>query len=384
VLDATSELLTAAVAHTPGINTTLQTFVHSGFWNSYCAVREFIHIKLRETLAEDPTLVFFTGHSLGGALATFAALDFTIHSLDRINRYVRHRKIRLTTLPPFLSLLLAPLILCHRLSPRAPPRLRQTKGFQDNKVAMYNFGSPKIGNWKFAQLYDRYLPNSFRVVTDGDIVCGLPPTMSYFHIGTEVLIDSQGAGTIIIDPSFVERRLRTRVATSFSVHAMSVYELGLDRILESSKLLFPTDSQSSEILPFDEAAIPWDPSLFTSTSSSNEEKTSASFVPLSQDSSHESEKDLEWNYKLDVSESNPRSQGTSADRQQQQQPPHKGVPEVTSSSSSSSSSLFSSLNLFQRFRMNEDEMSEILVSRVPRRVTQGPESSEQKQQPASE
>lgn len=93
-MDATSELLTAAVANTPGIGKTLQTNVHSGFWNSYFAVREFIHLRLREILALTPSKVIFTGHSLGGALATFAAIDFSIHSLTRINKYIRHRKIR--------------------------------------------------------------------------------------------------------------------------------------------------------------------------------------------------------------------------------------------------------------------------------------------------
>ena len=107
VMDATSELLTAAVAHTPGISETLQTNVHSGFWNSYFAVREFVHLKLREILALNPSKVLFTGHSLGGALATFAAIDFSIHSLTRINKYVRHRKIRYyINLLRILSLLL--------------------------------------------------------------------------------------------------------------------------------------------------------------------------------------------------------------------------------------------------------------------------------------
>lgn len=94
VMGATSELLNVAVAHTPGISETLQTNVHSGFWNSYFAVREFIHLKLREILVINPSKVIFTGHSLGGALATYAALDFSIHSLTRINKYIRHKKIR--------------------------------------------------------------------------------------------------------------------------------------------------------------------------------------------------------------------------------------------------------------------------------------------------
>ena len=37
-------------------------------------VRSFIHANLRMELVREPTAVFFTGHSLGGALATFCAL----------------------------------------------------------------------------------------------------------------------------------------------------------------------------------------------------------------------------------------------------------------------------------------------------------------------
>lgn len=46
----------------------------SGFWDAYLEVRSFIHANLRMELVREPTAVFFTGHSLGGALATFCAL----------------------------------------------------------------------------------------------------------------------------------------------------------------------------------------------------------------------------------------------------------------------------------------------------------------------
>ncbi|RYY69495.1 hypothetical protein EON63_23605 [archaeon] len=54
---------------------------------------------------------------------------------------------------------------------------------------------------------------------DGDLVAGLPPS-GYQHIGTEILIDGLGAGSLIIDPSFVERWLRTHMKSSVAVHSL--------------------------------------------------------------------------------------------------------------------------------------------------------------------
>lgn len=71
---------------------------NSGFWSAYRAVRVFVHDALRREMrrqgeSEDSAdalcrKVYFTGHSLGGALATIAALDFELHSRGRINRYL--------------------------------------------------------------------------------------------------------------------------------------------------------------------------------------------------------------------------------------------------------------------------------------------------------
>ncbi|KAJ1436415.1 hypothetical protein B484DRAFT_258238 [Ochromonadaceae sp. CCMP2298] len=92
---------------------------------------------------------------------------------------------------------------------------------------MYNFGSPRVGNRNFALFYDKIVPNSYRVVVDGDIVAALPPPPRYSHVGTEILIDHLGAGSIIIDPSFVERWLRTHMKSSVAVHSLLVYRKGL-------------------------------------------------------------------------------------------------------------------------------------------------------------
>jgi hypothetical protein len=73
--------------------------------------------------------------------------------------------------------------------------------------------------------YNRCVPNSFRVVVDGDLVSAVPPTSAYSHVGTQILVDSLGAGSLIVDPSFVERRLHTRMRMSIKSHSMS----GIDR-----------------------------------------------------------------------------------------------------------------------------------------------------------
>lgn len=100
-----------------------------------------------------------------------------------------------------------------------------------SKIFMYSYGCPKVGNGIFSQFYDRVVPNSYRIVVDGDLVTGLPPGgyffSTYVHIGTEILIDSVGAGSIIIDPSFVERWLRTTLKSSVALHSLFAYRKGL-------------------------------------------------------------------------------------------------------------------------------------------------------------
>ncbi len=98
-----------------------------------------------------------TGHSLGGALATLLTLDAAVNT-----------------------------------------RFKQP--------IMYNFGSPRVGNAKFAATYNKLIKNSIRVVNIYDLVCCLPSTTAasmqskqrwfYEHINSQVLIARQ-TGSII-------------------------------------------------------------------------------------------------------------------------------------------------------------------------------------------
>lgn len=104
------------------------------------------------------------------------------------------------------------------------------------KVTMYNFGCPRVGNRQFASEYNQLCPDSFRVVVDGDFVTSIPTT-GFVHAGTEVVVDSKGAGSIIVDPSFVEQWLRSKVKNSLRVHLMTYYRIGLEGVKMATEFL---------------------------------------------------------------------------------------------------------------------------------------------------
>ena len=65
--------LSAAI---PGVRQVLP-LIHQGFWNAYISVKQPLHSVLRSSIesAGADAKLYFTGHSLGGALATIAAYD---------------------------------------------------------------------------------------------------------------------------------------------------------------------------------------------------------------------------------------------------------------------------------------------------------------------
>lgn len=133
--------------------------VHSGFndavsgiWPQLTAALARATTKSRAKSARRgllPGSVFFTGHSLGGALAQVAAMR-------------AHVEQRVPT-----------------------------------SAAVYSFGSPRIGNDALREVYNDFVPASFRVVTvddddgDTDAITSAPPKwMGYRHAGSLVRLHS--------------------------------------------------------------------------------------------------------------------------------------------------------------------------------------------------
>jgi hypothetical protein len=103
------------------------------------------------------------------------------------------------------------------------------------RASLYNFGSPKVGNGIFVKYFNKLVPDSFRVVVDGDPVTSVPP--GYTHVGTEILVDDCGAGSIIIDPSFVERWLRIKYKTNVASHMLVLYKECIVGVIEAAQFL---------------------------------------------------------------------------------------------------------------------------------------------------
>ena len=112
---------------------------------------------------EEPWTVLFTGHSLGGALATLAAFD-----------------------------------LSHRST--------CWKSNKPQKIAMYNFGSPRVGNKAFATEFNRVVPHAWRLVNRNDAVVTVPRLVGYCHVGHAVIVG--------LDPGTHNKKIEVQLHSS--------------------------------------------------------------------------------------------------------------------------------------------------------------------------
>ncbi|XP_048423788.1 uncharacterized protein LOC103941626 [Pyrus x bretschneideri] len=125
--------------------------VHSGFLRAYDSVRIRIVSLMKlaigyfDDIAEplDKWHVYITGHSLGGALSTLLALELSSSQLAK-------------------------------------------RGLIS--VTMYNFGSPRVGNKVFAEIYNEKVKDSWRVVNHRDIIPTIPRLMGYCHVAQPVYL----------------------------------------------------------------------------------------------------------------------------------------------------------------------------------------------------
>ncbi|KAG9413571.1 hypothetical protein AC1031_012795 [Aphanomyces cochlioides] len=109
-------------------------------------------------------------------------------------------------------------------------------------VVLYNYGSPRVGSHGFSRLFNSNISLAFRLVNEGDIICGLPQRVStncfgqgkklYKHIGTEVVMDGKINGDFIIRPTFAEKNLIVEVRKRPGRHYLKGYKENLQVILD--------------------------------------------------------------------------------------------------------------------------------------------------------
>lgn len=124
--------------------------VHRGFYDAFQSVVEQVQSEILSLAEQFPDYsIFVTGHSLGGALAVFGALD--------VKRYLPNVPVSITT-----------------------------------------FGKPRVGNPAFANFFSNLIVESTRMVNKEDIVPHLPPlsvpdSLSFWQSMREVWIQDDGA-----------------------------------------------------------------------------------------------------------------------------------------------------------------------------------------------
>ncbi|MGB3137620.1 MAG: lipase family protein [Nodosilinea sp.] len=139
---------------------------HQGFMMAYFAVRQAL-LDAMESFEGQHVVV--TGHSLGGALATIAALDIQYNLGEK----------------------------------------------RDLSFEVYTFGAPRVGNQAMVESYNDRIPNSYRVIYGWDIVTRIPRSWQGFaHVEEAVQIGSRWTWKML------SRR--------FSDHSITAYIAGLE------------------------------------------------------------------------------------------------------------------------------------------------------------
>jgi len=119
--------------------------VHDGFADAFYRVRDDLLSRIRALRSHNQP-IWYTGHSLGGALAVMAASTLALHE----------EKL------PFAGL--------------------------------YTFGQPRVGDFKFAKTFNQALKGrSYRFVNNNDVVPQVPlEAMGYSHAGQLRYFDHKG------------------------------------------------------------------------------------------------------------------------------------------------------------------------------------------------
>ncbi len=157
--------------------------VHSGFEQTVETVWSTIQTAIASRAAPEQPL-FFTGHSLGGALAIIAA----------------------------------------KRAAELKPKI---------KTVVYTFGSPRTGGAAFFEEYTRLLGDAtFRLIDGTDIVPTVPPTLlgTYRHVGRAVQCQTEGffdPQTIMSHdgnkPDIIESAVQTGVADIAALAALRLF-----------------------------------------------------------------------------------------------------------------------------------------------------------------
>eukprot|EP01135_Chromosphaera_perkinsii_P002835 Nk52_evm25s228 gene=Nk52_evmTU25s228 len=170
--------------------------VHEGFWEAHMRVKDTIISEVCKNWDPNDGPVYLTGHSLGGALASLLAFELSI----------KHK------------------VPC----------------------VIYTLGCRRIGNKRFARLFRKFVPSSYRVCMDGDVITGLPRWNYTPHEENEIVIDSKG--NLFVNLSGYEKAIMTKTRRKFSSHKMISYRHAINAAVKvDGRLGIYLDSEEKSI-----------------------------------------------------------------------------------------------------------------------------------------
>ena len=150
----------------------------------------------------NPLDLYLCGHSLGGALSVLAALDLQKNAKYMVRIILNY----LFSDEPVATSFIPPVAL-----------------------TVYTFGSPRIGNATFSKHVEQTVKDIFRVEVDGDMICRVPHLWGmYRHCGVHIIIDSEEAGNLIVNPTVVEDQLLRRGSGTTDHHSLAKYRVCLE------------------------------------------------------------------------------------------------------------------------------------------------------------
>lgn len=121
-------------------------YVHKGFYEAEISVLKTIVETVHELLQQFPDFeVIVTGHSLGAALATLTAIELV------------------------------------------------NEGVPDTTIRLFSYGSPRVGNYEFANYASDLLTDFYRVTHHKDIVPHTPSHDRFTHISSEWYEDNSNS-----------------------------------------------------------------------------------------------------------------------------------------------------------------------------------------------
>ncbi|MEM6519731.1 MAG: lipase family protein [Cyanobacteria bacterium P01_D01_bin.71] len=146
-----------------GDDSTTDVRFHQGFMNAYFAVRDPL-LDLVKTFPQVPVIA--TGHSLGGAIATIAALDVQYNITQHTGQ----------------------------------------------SIAVYSFGAPRVGNSALVNSFRRRVPQSYRFIYGWDIVTRVPQSwQGYAHVPEPQQLGSRWSWKIL-SRRFTDHRINNYIA----------------------------------------------------------------------------------------------------------------------------------------------------------------------------